>query len=125
MNRRLAHLIGADIIAQSNKELENGIVESNERFCKTLKDISDAEIKSKNRVDITLKEYDDMRDKIKQLSYEVDRLSNILRRIEIPFDKEIIPDSIQTYYNRDEINLKTLFRVEFEVYEPHFTRQMW
>lgn len=115
MKRNIAHLIGADMIAQSNRELGNDILRSNREFGEKLKSISDAEIKSKDRVDISLEEYEYMKNTIKSLSYEVDRLSNILNRIEAPLDKEIIPDSVQTYWCDDAIRFRRIFRVEFAI----------
>lgn len=115
MRKSSAYLIGANNIAESNRELGEDIVGSNRELARTLKDISDAEIKSKNRVDITLEEYMNMKDEIKALTYERDRLSNILRRIEIPFNKEIILDSIRTYYDNNYKDFRTRHRIEFEV----------
>ena len=103
------------MIAQSNRELGNDILRSNREFGEKLKSISDAEIKSKDRVDISLEEYEYMKNTIKSLSYEVDRLSNILNRIEAPLDKEIIPDSVQTYWCDDAIRFRRIFRVEFAI----------
>ena len=115
MKRSFAHLMGADMIAQSNRELGNDILKSNKELGDRLKSISEAEIKSKNRVDIALEEYEYMKDKIKSLSYEVDRLSNILKRIEVPLDEKIIPDSIITYWCDNHADFKRKFRIEFEV----------
>lgn len=103
------------MIAQSNRELGNNIVRSNRELGETLKRISNVEIESKNRVDITLKEYEDMKTKIKSLSYEVDRLRDILERIEVPLDEKIIPDSIVTYWCDNHENFKRKFRVEFDI----------
>lgn len=115
MRKSSAYLIGSNNIAESNRELGDDIIGSNRELARTLKDISDAEIKSKNRVDITLEEYMNMKDEIKALTYERDRLSNLLRRIEIPFNKEIILDSIRTYYEDNRKDFKTKYRIEFEV----------
>lgn len=115
MKRSVAHLIGADMIAQSNRELGNDIIKSNRELGEKLQSIFNAEIKSKDRVDITLEEYEHMKNKIKSLSYEVDRLSDILGRIEVPFDEKIIPDSIVTYWCDNHADFKRKFRVEFEI----------
>lgn len=111
----IARLLGSDMIARSNRELGQCIVDANNKLSRTLKNISDAEIKSKNRVDITLEEYENMRDKITSLSYEVKRLSNILGRIDVPLDKEIIPDSIRSYWHDDICDFKRRFTIEFEI----------
>ena len=115
MKKGLAHLLGMDTIAQSNRELGNDIIRSNKELGEKLKSISDAEIKSKDRVDISLEEYESMKAEIKELKYQVDRLSNILKRIEAPLDKEIIPDSIRTCWCDDIMNCRHIFRVEFAI----------
>ena len=111
-------MIAADMIAKSNQELGSNILYANRQLGDTLKSISDTEIKSKNRVDITLEEYENMKNEIKRLSYNVDVLSNILNQIKIPLDKidEIIPDSIKTYWcdNPCDFN-KRRFVVEFDI----------
>lgn len=111
----IAHLLGADTIAQSNRELGNDFLRSNRELGEKFENIFKAEIKSKDRVDISLEEYENMKNQIGSLSYEVDRLSNILKRIEVPLDKEIIPDSIQTCWCTDIRNNRHIFRIEFAI----------
>ena len=113
MNKKQAYLIGADIIAQSNRDLGNVIAESNKEYAKKLEDISKAEIKSKDRVDIPLEEYETMKKHIEWLNWEVHRLQSILEKIEVPFDLDIIPDSIRTSYCNDPANCRKIFNVEF------------
>lgn len=115
MKKGLAYLLGMDTIAQSNRELGNDIIRSNRELGEKLKSISNAEIKSKDRVDISLEEYENMKNQIKSLSHEVDRLSSILERIEAPLDKAIIPDSIRTCWCNDIMNCRHIFRVEFAI----------
>ena len=115
MKRSFAHLMGADMIAQSNRELGNDIIKSNRELGERLQRISDDEIKSKNRVNISLEEYERMKHEIKSLSYESDRLRDILERIEVPLDKEIVPDSIRSYWCDDRAEFKRKFRIEFDI----------
>ena len=115
MRSSTAYLMGANMIAESNRELGRDIYRSNRELSCTLKNISDAEIESKDRVNISLKEYESMKDKISSLSYQVDRLCEILKRIEAPLDKNIIPDSIRTCWC-DDWN-RRIFRVEFAIDE--------
>lgn len=115
MKKNLAYLMSADMIAQSNAKLGNDILNANRELGKKLEDISNAEIRSKDRVDISLEEYEKMKNEIKSLSSEVYRLSRILERIDVPLDKEIIPDSIRTYWCDDAINFRHKFIVEFAV----------
>lgn len=115
MKRNLAYLMGADMIAQSNEKLGNDICKSNRELGEKLEAISNAEIRSKDRVNITLEEYEKMKNEIKSLSSEVYRLSRILERIDVPLDKEIIPDSIRTYWCDDALHCRHKFIVEFAV----------
>lgn len=115
MKMSIAHLLGADMVAQSNRELGNNILRSNRELGEKLKSISDAEIKSKDRVDISLEEYESMKNQIESLSYKVDKLSSILERIEVPLDKEIVPNSIRSYWCDDIFDFKRKFRIEFDI----------
>lgn len=115
MKKVVANLIAANKIADSNKVLGNNIINSNRELGERLQKISNAEIKSKDRVDISLEEYESMKNKIKTLSYEVDRLNAILGKIKMPLNTEIIPDSIRTYWH-DSLNpFRQKCRIEFEV----------
>ena len=113
MNRKQAYLIGAGMIAKSNRDLGNVIAESNREYAKKLEEISKAEIKSKDRVDITLEEYETMKKNIEWLEYEVHRLQAILKKIEVPYELDIIPDSIETTYCDDHFNFRKIFNVRF------------
>lgn len=114
MKRSLAYLMSADMIAQSNRELGNNIIRSNRELGEKLKSISDAEIESRDRVNISLKEYKDMQNKIRLLSHEVDRLTNILNKIEIPLDEDIIIDSIEVFQSDNRKDFKRIFDIRFE-----------
>lgn len=111
----IVRFLGTDMIAKSNMQLGEDVLQANRELGRTLKDISDAEIKSKDRVDITLEEYENMKKQIRSLSYEVEKLSDILRRIEVPLDKEIVPDSIRSYWCDDALDFKRKFRIEFDI----------
>lgn len=111
----ISSLLGTDMIAKSNRLLADEIRCSNRELGETLKNISDNEIKARDRVNITLEEYESMKNKICSLSYEVKRLSNILERIEAPLDKEIVPDSIVTHWSDSPWDFKRKFIVEFEI----------
>ena len=115
MNKKLSYLMSANMIAQSNKILGNDILNANKELGEKLEAISNAEIKSKDRVDISLEEYEKMKREIKSLSSEVYRLSRILERIDVPLDKEIIPDSIRTYWCDDALHCRHKFIVEFAI----------
>lgn len=111
----ISNLLGTDNIVESNRQLSDDIWRANKQLSNTLQNISDADIKARDRVNITLEEYESMKNKISSLSYEVDRLRKILERIEAPLDKEIIPDSIRSYWCDDIRDFKRKFIVEFEI----------
>lgn len=113
MNKTMAYLIGTDMIAKSNRDLGNVIAESNREYAKKLEEISKSEIKSKDRVDITLEKYESMKKQIEWLDCEVRRLQSILKKIEVPFELDIIPDSIETAYCDDYLNRRKIFNVRF------------
>lgn len=115
MNKKQAYLIGANMVAQSNRDLGNLIAESNREYARKLKEISDAEIKSKDRVNITLEEYETMKKQIEWLEYEVRRLQSIFEKIEFPFNLDVIPDSIETTYCNDHLNFRKIFNIQFAV----------
>ena len=117
MRKAYAYLKGANTIAQSNDRLADSIASSNRKLGERLESISQAEIKSKDRVDISLEEYEKMKHTIKSLTCENDWLREILNRIEAPLDKKIIPDSIRTYYCEDPMNFRYVFNVEFAIDE--------
>lgn len=111
----VSNLLGTDAIARSNERLGEDIIRANNNLNNTLQNISNDDIKARNRVNITLEEYENMKDRIRSLSSEVDRLKEILERIEVPLDKPIIPNSIRSYWcdSFDSFNRK--FMVEFEI----------
>ena len=115
MKMSVTHLLGADMIAQSNRELGNDIIRSNRELGDKLKSISNAEIKSKDRVDIILEEYESMKTEIKDLRHQVNRLCAIFEKIEAPIDRDIIPESVHTWWCDDHINFRRIFRVEFAI----------
>ena len=122
MRRDLAYLMGANTIAQSNRDLGNTIAKSNRELGEKLEDISKAEIKSKDRVDIPLEMYESMKEQIDSLTYEVERLRDILVRIDIPLHLDIIPNSIETSYCKDHLNYKRIFNIRFAVDEGEMRR---
>lgn len=115
MNKKQAYLIGANMVAQSNRDLGNLIAKSNKEYNEKLEEISKAEIKSKNRVDISLEEYETMKKQIEWLEYEVRRLQSIFEKIEFPFNLDVIPDSIETTYCNDHSNFRRIFNIRFAV----------
>ena len=110
----------AILIARYNEFLASSVDRSCLELGEKFKSISREEIKSKDRVDITLEEYENMKREINSLKSEVKYLGSILEKIEAPLDKTIIPDSIRTYYCDDYMNYRRAFRIEFAIDEREF-----
>jgi len=130
MNKKQVYLMGANMVAQSNRDvaqsnrnLGNLIAKSNREYNEKLEEISKAEIKSKNRVDISLEEYETMKKQIEWLEYEVRRLQSIFEKIEFPFNLDVIPDSIETTYCNDHLNFRKIFNIQFAVDDFKFKRK--
>lgn len=92
---------------------------SQEKFAKQLKDISEAEIKSKDRVDITLEEYERLKSENKLLTERVRTLMSVIERLNIPTEilEYILPDSVKIYtcHDIDFMNERQRYRIEFSV----------
>lgn len=81
---------------------------------------SKAEVESRNRVDITLKEYEQMKDDIRVLNGLVRDYEEFFNKINFPFGEKVIPETIQTMYSdvysRNPLDPgKIRVRIEFEV----------
>lgn len=117
MTKAYAYLKGAQAVAKSNDRLADTIACSNRRLGEKLESISQAEIKSKDRVDITLEEYERMKSEIKRLTYENEGMREILDRIEVPIHRKIIPDSIRNYCTKDLAHHRYIYTIEFAIDE--------
>lgn len=117
MRNALAYLMGADVIAESNNNLAETIRFSNRELGEKLESISQAEIKSKDRVDITLEEYERMKRTIEKLTFDNRCMSEVLDRIEVPIHRKIIPDSIRNYCTKDLAHHRYIYTIEFAIDE--------
>ena len=116
MNKKQAIMYAANGVVKSYNGLGQTIIASNRELGNKLESISKAEIKSKDRVDITLEEYENMKRQISSLTSEVNWLRSILNRIEAPIDKNIVPDSVRTYCRDDILNFnRRVYVVEFAI----------
>ena len=88
-----------------------------EKFGNKLQTISDAEIKSKDRVDITLKEYDELRNNVRRYEERCRKMGSMIMQMGIPYEviEHIIPGSIDVTTCDDPFNFKRRYRVEFDV----------
>lgn len=99
-------IIAANITAKSNKELGQ-----------KLESISQAEIKSKDRVDITLEEYLSMRKRIEELESQNSRMGVLINRIGIPFEEldKIDLNTVNVYYNENPTRFTKRYQIVFDV----------
>ena len=89
--------------------------ESQEKFVEQLKTISEAEIKSKDRVDITLTEYERLKDNTRKYEERCRKMGAMIMRLGIP-DKVIDlidNESIEVFTSEDPIRFKTHYQIRF------------
>ena len=82
-----------------------------------LKTIHEEESKTKDRVDISLSEYERLKRENRDLAWKVSRLEAILSSIRIPVEKyeQIKPDSVKVESCSDPIHFKQRIRIEFDM----------
>lgn len=94
------------------------ITEANRKHNETLKDISEAEIKSKDRVDISLEEYELLKKENQALRERCMHAEYILKQIYIDpkVVEKIDPCSVSIWEMRDDPDpFKKHIRIEFDV----------
>jgi hypothetical protein len=86
-------------------------------FSESQEVISKAEIKSKDRVDIPLSEYLEMRERISIQDSKLRSLYCTVKRLGIPLEviDSIVPDSIEVYRNEDVKDFITHYMIKFDV----------
>jgi hypothetical protein len=88
-----------------------------DRLGQKLESISQAEIKSKDRVDITLEEYDTLRNELKRYKDRARRAESLLTRIRIPAEiiEKIDPDTVDLFTTDDPRWCRKGYRITFYV----------
>ena len=83
----------------------------------TLVEASQADIKARDRVDISLSEYEALKDENRELKRMVDQLSDVLKMIDFPIEilRKVRPETIEKSYSDDHIRFRTRYRIEFDV----------
>lgn len=91
------------------------IARSNEEHDKTLKSISEAEIKARDRVDISRDEYEQMKSELERLRRNTEHMNKMIMRMGIPAEviDAIDLSSIEVYQNHDPIRMRTGYHVRF------------
>ena len=90
---------------------------ANEKLGEKLESISKEEIKSKDRVDITLEEYLKMRERIQTLEEKNSRMSILINRIGIPIEEldKIDPNTLNVYQNVNPTRFTKRYQIVFDV----------
>lgn len=90
-------------------------------FGEKLESISQAEIKSKDRVDITLEEYERLKADLEMFSARCKRMESTLEQLGIPyyvFDK-IVPESISVSTCDNHMTFMKRFYIQFDAYDQY------
>lgn len=102
------------VINPDHRQALNNIAASNREHTKTLREISDDEIRARDRVDITLAEYEKMKKEIEHLKSENRQLRGVYERINLPI-LDILENSdiydIRSDYNFDPVHFERTYRI--------------
>lgn len=90
-----------------------------ENLAKTLKFSTDAEIKSKDRVDISLEEYESLKKENQELKNRCAKAEQVFRsfKIEPKLFERIDPDNVRKAVTRDLQDYTAHIRIEFDVFD--------
>jgi hypothetical protein len=99
MNKKAVSMYNARQIAKSNEEIAWAIRE---------------QTKSKDRVDISLEEYEHMKKEIEELKNENHSYENYFKRLNFPYDAKIIPSTIETRTVKNTDRLTTTYLIKME-----------
>ncbi len=101
MNKKAVSMYNARQIAKSNEEVAWAIRE---------------QTKSKDRVDISLEEYERMKKEIEELKNENYSYKNYFKRLNFPYDVKPIAGTIETrtFKNPDRLTTTYLIKMECE-----------
>jgi hypothetical protein len=109
------NVIGTPI--QSNAYAAGIVAKSNKELGEKLEAISKEEIKSKDRVDISLEEYQRLHRHIENLERQNDHMGKLIVQLGIPAEiiNSIKPDTVNVTYCDDIIDFVRHYRVAFDV----------
>ena len=75
------------------------------------------DFETRDRVDISLKEYEKMKDRIRELESKKDAYEKILSKFNFPIDAQVVPGSVKTSYKEspmsDPMNNAFMCRISF------------
>ena len=94
----------------------NILARSNDRLGDRLNDISQKELKARDRVDISLEEYEQLKNEVTSLRYENASLKSIFTRIGIPIKviNYILPNTVAVRKSEDLKDFVTHYYIAFD-----------
>lgn len=102
---------------QAIRDAASVVARATKEHNETLKNISDAEIKSKDRVDIPLRDYLRMKDDLERTARELTHANFLLAQMGIPAEvvKRIEGSTIRVETCEDPCDFKRGYRITFKV----------
>lgn len=102
---------------QPIRDAANIVAKASREHDKTIKGISEAEIKSKDRVDISLEEYELLKRENRELRERCLKAEMVLQKMHIHYKmiNRINPDTVQKYECKNLRDFTTRVRIEFDI----------
>ena len=112
------YLIYEDHSEQAARIVNRGL----EKFGDKLQSVSQADIKARDRVDITLAEYEQLKDNVRRYEERCRKMGSMIMQMGIPYEviERIIPGSIDVATCDDTFNFKRRYRIEFDTEEYRY-----
>lgn len=107
-----------DKLIQSRRDLTQTIERSCEEYIKTIKETSANEIEARDRVDISLREYERLKEENQFLKHQLSRMRDIYSKIGFPIEEVkdcIDEDTIRVIYDDSGITLNRNYMITFSV----------
>lgn len=96
------------------REAASQISSQMQRDRESRENIAQKEIKARDRVDISLEEYERMKNEISSLRWEVNQMRNKMELFSEVIDLNIIPDTFIDLYDYDPFEMKSKCIIKFE-----------
>lgn len=117
------------VINPDNSGAIREVAASNRKMAETISQTSQDEIQARDRVDITLREYESMKSRIANLESENNWFKTVLGKIEFPLvsclsENFVVPKNIQVSWSDsiDFFNMKRRYHILFEIAEEDLRR---
>lgn len=102
-------------------DVARSIRESNKTLADSITEASKNDVKARDRVDITLEEYERLKEENKRLSRDVKHLTGVLSALHIPPSvwRRVKIDTVKTSVCHNIRDFIDTFRIEFDVDVPY------